>query len=79
VLYELNPQDMEVIQQMNYSAVIPEVQVSITASSQTSTCVTAHLESSVCALWFVQHDMYQPAAGNTAAFKAKPDVSNEKF
>ena len=27
VLYELNPQDMEVIQQMNYSAVIPEVQV----------------------------------------------------
>lgn len=26
VLYELNPQDMEVIQQMNYSAVIPEVQ-----------------------------------------------------
>ena len=27
VLFELDPQDLEVIQQMNYSSVIPEVQV----------------------------------------------------
>lgn len=29
VLFELNPQDMEVIKQMNYSAVLPEVKVMI--------------------------------------------------
>ncbi len=53
VLYELNPQDMEVIQQMNYSAVIPEVQVSIAASSDTCMLhiplLVRHMRRVVCA------------------------------
>lgn len=32
VLFELDPQDLEVIQQMNYSSVIPEVQVGCSTS-----------------------------------------------
>ena len=39
MLYELNPQDLEVIQQMNYSAVIPEVQVGPCIS-----CLTCKLQ-----------------------------------
>ncbi len=69
---------MEVIQQMNYSAVIPEVQVSIAASSQTSACFTAHSWSGMCAMWFV-HNMYESAAGNIAAFKMNCNVSNVDF
>ncbi len=62
---------------MNYSAVIPEVQVRIAASSHTSACVTAHLQSCMCAVWFVQN-ISESAAEHTAAFKVTCNISNVK-